>query len=223
MGLTACTLMNAAPALPPVGCHYRESGEEDQLIAQILEGRKDLFGALLQPHLRVLFRVVRAKMKCDPEAEDVVQTSIVKAFTRLEQFRFEGSFRCWLLGIAIHEVLQWNRRRVPRRLLALDPGALAQLQVADRTASPLTQFQRREMAGLLHVALARLPKKYQQIIQLRDLEELTIRQTAQLLRLSIPAVKTRHRRARLEMVRFLAATRRTSAIRPLNGEPARLV
>jgi RNA polymerase sigma-70 factor, ECF subfamily len=167
MGSVACTFMNTSPAL--LAACRQSNGEEGRLIARILEGRKDLFGDLLQPHMAPLFRLVRAKMRHDPEADDVIQITIVKAFTRLEQFRFEATFRCWLMGIAINEVLQWYRRRMPSRLLVLNPIAIAQLQVADQTASPLTECQRREMARLLHRALARLPEKYQAVIRLRDL------------------------------------------------------
>jgi RNA polymerase sigma-70 factor (ECF subfamily) len=211
MGVATDTFMNTSPTLLPTARRYQPSREEGRLIAQILEGRRDLFGDLLHPHLTDLFRLVRVRMRYGPEADDVIQTTIVKAFTRLEQFHFEASFRCWLMGIAIHEVLQWHRRRAPARLLMLDPAALAQLQVPDKTASPLADCERREMAVFLHRALARLPEKYQAVIRLRDLEELSVRETAQLLQLSIPAVKTRHRRARLEMLRFLAATRRASS------------
>jgi RNA polymerase sigma-70 factor (ECF subfamily) len=80
---------------------------------------------------------------------------------------------------------------------------------------------RGETIELFHRALGKLPEKYQLVIRLRDLEDLSISETAQMLRLSVPAVKSRHHRARLQIVRFLAATRRTSESRQLvnQGKP----
>jgi RNA polymerase sigma-70 factor (ECF subfamily) len=214
MGAVGCTLTKLVPALTATG-EYRSSQEESLLIGQILEGRKDLFGDLLQPHLTAVLRLVRAKMRNDSEADDVIQQTILKAFTRLEQFRFEASFKTWLIRIAIREVLQWRRSRAPTRFLALDQFALAQLQVTDQAASPLKQCECRETVGLFHRALARLPQKYRVMIHLRDLEGFSISETARLLHLSVPAAKTRHRRARLQMVRFLVASR----ARPIHDSP----
>jgi RNA polymerase sigma-70 factor (ECF subfamily) len=206
METATSSLVNMSPtSVPRARC--QSSPEEVRLIGAVLAGCTNLFADLLRPHLTALFQVVRAKMQYDSEADDIVQTSILKALTRLEQFRFDGSFRAWLMGIAIHEVLQWHRRRRHPRIVTLDPPAMAQLQVSDPSVSPFKECQRREAAGLCHRTIAKLPEKYQVIVHMRDLRELSISETAQLLRLSDSAVKTRHRRARLQMIRFLSAAR----------------
>ena len=173
------------------------------MICKVREGRKDLFDDLLQPHLTALFRFVRAKMRHDPDADDVIQSTMLKAYLRLEQFRFEASFRTWLMAIALNEILQWHRKRVASRMLTVRPMALSQLPIADQGPSPLRECQRQELAALLQRALGRLPEKYQLVIRLRDLQDLSFSETAARLRLSIATVKTRHRRARLQMMRFL--------------------
>jgi len=194
---------------------YQSSQEEARLICEVLEGRKDLFGDLLQPHLTSLLHFVRAKMRYDAEADDIIQTTVLKALTRLDQFRFEATFRTWLMAIALKEIQDWRRRRVHSRFVILDPAALSQLPIADQGASPLRECQRRETVGLFHTALDQLPEKYQLVIRLRDLEDLSLCEIAQKLRLSVPAVKSRHHRARLQIVRFLAATQRTAESRQL--------
>ena len=88
------------------GIEHRSHAEETVLIGQILVGRKELFDDLLEPHLTSLFRFVRSRMGSDSEAEDVIQVTILKAFTHLAKFRFEASFRSWLIRIAINEVAQ---------------------------------------------------------------------------------------------------------------------
>jgi RNA polymerase sigma-70 factor (ECF subfamily) len=202
MGSVACTLEKTPPVVTQRKDYRWEA--EGQLIAQIVAGRKELFTVLIEPHLGPLFRLIRAKVGNDSESDDVIQQTIFKAFTRLEQFRFEASFRTWLIRIALNEVVQWHRKRLSTRLLVLDHSALAQLPIADQTASPLKQCERREAAGLFRKAYAMLPEKYQVMIRLRDLEHLSIAEVAKLLSLSVPAVKTRHRRARLRMVSLLA-------------------
>jgi RNA polymerase sigma-70 factor (ECF subfamily) len=125
------------------------------------------------------------------------------------------------MSIALNEILQRRRGRVRSRFVILDLEALSHLPIADSGASPLRECQRRETVGLFHRALAKLPAKYQLVIRLRDLEDLNLSETAQVLRLSVSAVKSRHHRARLQMLRFLAATQRTSESRQLvNHVPA---
>ena len=202
------------------GIEHRSHAEETVLIGQILVGRKELFDDLLEPHFTSLFRFVRSRMGSDSEAEDVIQVTILKAFTHLAKFRFEASFRSWLIRIAINEVAQCHRKRQSSRFLVLNQSALAQLQVADQGASPLKQCERRETVALFHTALARLPERYQILIRLRDLEDLSISEVAQQLCLSVPAVKTRHKRARLKMVNFLMPILRTSRSRQVTFFPA---
>src|SRR5690349_17431658 len=79
-------------------------GKEGRLIAQIVAGRKELFTVLIEPHRAQLFRLIRAKIGNDSESDDVIQQTIFKAFMRLGQFRFEASFRTWLIRIALNEV-----------------------------------------------------------------------------------------------------------------------
>ena len=204
MGSVACIFEKTPPVVERRAAYRWEA--EGQLIAQIVAGRKDLFTALIEPHRAPLFRLIRAKVGNDSESDDVIQQTIFKAFTRLGQFRFEASFRTWLIRIALNEVVQWHRKRLSTRLLVLDNSALAQLPIADQAASPLKQCERREAAGLLRKAYAMLPEKYQVMIRLRDLEHLSIAEVAQQLSMSVAAVKTRHRRARLQMVNLLAPT-----------------
>jgi RNA polymerase sigma-70 factor (ECF subfamily) len=184
----------------------RSIEEESRLIGQVLVGRGELFIDLLQPHLILLSRLVRLQMHNDVETDDVVQQTILNAFARLNQFRFEARFRTWLLRIATNEVLQWRRRRLTSRVVLMDRDGFLRLQLVDGGLSPLREFERAETAGLFFVALAKLSLRYREMIRLRDVEGFSILETAQRLRVSINTVKTRHRRARLKMVELLAPT-----------------
>lgn len=175
---------------------------EAKLIRQIVHGRRDLFGELLRPHLPVLLRFVRSKMKNDSGSDDVVQQTALKAFVHLDQFQFRSSFRTWLFRIAINEVM--SSRSKASRLVVQDEAGLAGLRIADQSPSPLTQYERAEMSQLVRGAVNKLAEKYRMVLRLRDLEHLTLYETAEVLHLSLPAVKTRHYRARRKIKRFLA-------------------
>lgn len=183
-----------------------------RLIAQVLSGQNEAFADLLQPHLSGLLRFVQAKMRDDSEAEDIVQQTVFKAFTKLQQFRSEASFRTWLIQIAVNEVRQWQRKCRTSRTISIDQTAPERVKFADPSASPFQVCERQETIRSLQMALAKLPEAYGLMIRLRDLRQLNIAETAGLLHLNISTVKTRHRRARLLMARLLAPMRQTRYI-----------
>jgi RNA polymerase sigma-70 factor (ECF subfamily) len=176
--------------------------EEVGLIRKILGGRRDLFADLIAPHLTPLLRVVQATIGRHPDVDDIVQQTALKAFTHLEQFRFEASFRTWLIRIGLNEARQWRRKCVSSRFLAVDLPAFTQIP-ADQSLSPLVECQKSEAIVRLRAALESLPEKYRIVVLLRDLEDLTFSEVARRLGMTIPAVKTRHLRARQKMAKFL--------------------
>ena len=196
----ACTILGVT-SIPTTGA------EEVGLIRKILGGHHDLFDDLIEPHLKTLVRIVTATIGNHPEVEDIIQQAALKAFVHLGQFRFEASFRTWLIGIGLNEARAWRRKCASSRLLALDPIALIHLQVADESNSPWVEFQRTEASIRLRAALALLPEKYRIVMLLRDLYGFTLSEVAQRLGLTISTVKTRQRRARQKMAMFLRPLR----------------
>ena len=182
------------------------------MIRKILGGRQDLFADLIAPHLKPLSLMLRTTIRSQPDVEDIVQQTALKAFAHLEQFRCEASFRTWLIRIGLNEARQWRRRCTSSRLLALDPSTLTKAPVADENHSPWAEYQRSESRVRLRAALASLPEKYRIVMLLRDLQGFSLSEVAGRLGLTIPAVKTRQRRARLKMASFL---------RPLSQGPPR--
>jgi RNA polymerase sigma-70 factor (ECF subfamily) len=193
-------------------CEYRPDlarSEEARMIRKIVAGRQDLFNELIAPHLRPLSNMVHASIGAHPDAEDIVQQASLKAFTHLAQFRFEASFRTWLIRIGLNEVRQWRRKQVSSPLTSFALTALTEFSAVDPAHSPLSECERNEAVGHVRAAVARLPEKYRLVILLRDLEDLSISEVAGKLGLTIPGVKTRHLRARRK-VAWLLARERTS-------------
>ncbi|MCU1337998.1 MAG: Sigma-70 region 2:Sigma-70 region 4 [Bryobacterales bacterium] len=180
--------------------------EEIRLIRQIIKGRKELFCDLLEPHMIVLTRFVGTKLQHDAETDDVVQQTLLKAFTKLHQFRFEASFRTWLIRIAVNEVLRWRRDKSRSRTVFVGHLSQMGLPVADQDPSPFKQCQSNEIAGHLHKVIARLPAKYRAVVSLRDLQGFTVVETAEALNLNVQGVRTRHWRARREIAHFLRSS-----------------
>jgi RNA polymerase sigma-70 factor, ECF subfamily len=207
---------SAAPS-PRWAAHRQSRSEETEelLIDRILRGRIDAFADLVQPHLPSLNRFAQKKLRSETEAEDVVQQSILLAFSHLSQFRREAGFNTWLRAIALNEVLRLLQRRTVAHIPLRD--SLAE-NLADPSSSPHIQCEQSERAERLHKALTRLPEKYRMLIQLRDLRELSIDETARSLSLTSSAVRTGHHRARKLLVRSLAALRRKGNSQQARGQ-----
>jgi RNA polymerase sigma-70 factor, ECF subfamily len=173
--------------------------DEALLIDRTLQGRKEAFGDLVQPYLALLNRYAQMRLRNPWEAEDAVQQSVLRAFLHLGAFRREASFKTWLSAIAWNEVTQTRRRQAsyPHRTLRENIAA----NLADPSGSPHALMQKRQELDRLRGAMAALPEKYRLVIELRDLGELSVTETARQLRLTTATVKTRHHRARKLLVR----------------------
>lgn len=188
------------PAPFPQSSVYRDAfprSTEEFLIHSALRGRDDAFWDLVQPHLTSLNRFARIRLRNGPDAEDVAQQAVLSALSHLRQFRGEASFKTWLIAIASHEVS--HRRRAVAGAQSLHEHRAATLP--DPGHPPDVQFQRRQEVERLHLALTRLPEKYRRMIQLRDLHELSVAETARSLSLTAAAVRTMHHRARKLLAR----------------------
>jgi len=145
------------------------------------------------------------RLRSEFEAEDVVQQAVLCAFRNLAQFRREASFRTWLSAITANQVSQLLRGQAVAPLRSLDEAHAANL--ADPSGSPHALFQQQERAARLYQGLNGLPEKYRTMIQLRDLRELSVEETARFLSLTLAAVRTRHHRARKLLMHSLAPGR----------------
>lgn len=185
---------------------------EALLIDRTLRGGMDAFADLVQPHLPALNRIARLRLGCEAEAEDVVQQAVLRAYRHLGQFRREASFKTWLYAIAFREVSQLRRTPDMTRLRPLHDVRSA--RIPDPCLSPEAQCLHHEEAARLHQALKKLPDKYRNVIQLRDLRELSVAETARLLSETVAVVRIRHHRARKLLHRKLADGRRVAGPLP---------
>lgn len=185
-----------------------ESGEQE-LIRRVRTGEHELFYQLVQPYERRVYSAAFAILRNQADAEDVAQEAILKAFKHIRQFRAEARFSTWLIQITVNEARMRLRKDHARIMESMadqedEEGHYTPRDFADWREIPSETLERSEIRESLTRALASLNEKYQEVFVLRDVQQLSIAETAKLLGISAAAVKTRLLRARL-MLRDLLA------------------
>lgn len=183
--------------------------DEAQMIAAILAGDRELYHRLIQPYELSVYRMALSFMKDETEAEDVSQEAFLKAFRDLASFRGESKFSTWLISITLNEARRRLRRQSTARTESLDepPAEGARVSPAllrDWREIPSEALERRELRALLQEAIGHLSPIYREVLVLRDVEELSIEETAGALAISISSVKVRLHRARIMLQKELA-------------------
>jgi RNA polymerase sigma-70 factor, ECF subfamily len=186
----------------------RQSNEEG-LIRRIREGERDLFYELIRPYERRVFAAAFAILRNEADAEDVAQEAALKAFKHIRQFRAEARFSTWLLQITINEARMWRRKGHAEIMEPIagrqdEEGNYAPRDFADWREIPSEVLERKEVRHQLVEALTLLGEKYREVFVLREVQHLSIKETANALGISVGSVKTRLLRARL-MLRDLLA------------------
>jgi len=156
------------------------------------------FEILMRRHNRRVFRAVRAILKRDDEAEDVMQDAYVRAYEHLAEFRGEAAFSTWLTRIAVHEALARVRRE--RRFEAVEPNLEEPSAMSfDAGQSPERLANDRELRIVLERAIDALPDDFRAVFMLRAVEQMSGLETAECLGIPEDTVKTRLHRARLRL------------------------
>jgi RNA polymerase sigma-70 factor (ECF subfamily) len=175
--------------------------DEDELVAGARRGDEAAVRSLIRQNNRRLFRIARSIVNDDSEAEDVVQETYVRAFTRLSEFRGESGLGTWLTRIAINEAYGRLRRRPPTvdwESVETTPALEAQIiPFPTSQPDPERTMAQHEINRILECAIDELPEPFRVVLVARLVEEMSIEETASLLNLKPETVKTRLHRARL--------------------------
>lgn len=183
---------------------------EAELIERVCQGESDLFYQLVQPYERSVFMAALSVVENEADAEEVAQEAVLKAFANLKTFRSEAKFSTWLVQITINEARM--RRRKDRKNLysSIDEGKPDEegdyipVDFADWREIPSEALEREQLKRALAKALVSLGEKYREVFVLRDVQHLSIAETARILGITEASVKTRLLRARLQMRDALA-------------------
>src|SRR5690349_11715770 len=187
-----------------------KSMQERELMDRVLNGETDLFYELIRPYERAVFHAATSILGNEADGEEVAQEAMLKAFKNLPRFRRESKFSTWLIQIAINEAkmkLRKDRRHLYESIengQRGEDGDYIPTDFADWREIPSGALEQAELRNALQKALMSLPEKYRTVLILRDIQYLSIAETAQMLGITEENVKTRTSRARLQMRDLLA-------------------
>ena len=178
--------------------------DEFALVQAAKAGDIGAFEELVRRYDRNVFRIAQHITQNREDAEDVVQDAFLKAYENLGQFQGQSKFYTWLVRIAVNEALMKLRRRRPERTVSLDQDVETEedsipREVADWSPNPEQFYNQSELREILTKTIQGLPASFRTVFVLRDVEGLSTEETAEALDLSIPAVKSRLLRARLQL------------------------
>jgi RNA polymerase sigma-70 factor (ECF subfamily) len=183
--------------------------DEGQMIASIIAGDSQLFHELIRPYERKVYVMALSFLRNEADAEDAVQEAFLKAFRNLASFRGEAKFGTWLISITLNEARNRIRRRDAIKTESLDEtpdddGHTSPALLRDWKEIPSEALERKEVSHLLQQAVTGLPLIYREVFLVRDVEGLSINETAETLGISIASVKVRLHRARMMLQNKLA-------------------
>ncbi len=191
------------------------------LVERARGGDAAAFETLVRQYDRPIFRVAQHITQNREDAEDIVQDVFLKAYRKLDQFQGNSKFSTWLTRIAVNESLMRLRKRKTSRTVSMDQDVQTEegsipRDFADWTPDPEQQYNQSELGEILQKTIAGLSPGFRTVFTLRDIEHLSTEETASALGLSVPAVKSRLLRARLQLRERLSRylKRKDGSIKP---------
>jgi RNA polymerase sigma-70 factor (ECF subfamily) len=178
---------------------------ESVLVAEARAGNAESFATLINQYDRHIYRLALNITGNQEDAEDVLQDSFLKAYSNLGHFQGDSRFYTWLVRIAVNEALMKLRKRRRASSVSLDEPAetndrsLMPKEIEDWGENPEQSYARAELQEILNQAMEELEPQFRTVFVLRDVEEFSTEETARMLGLSVPAVKSRLLRARLKL------------------------
>lgn len=183
---------------------------ELELIQRVCRGEHEAFYELVRPYERAIYFAAMGVLDNPADAEEVAQEAVLKAFNGLPRFRRESKFSTWLIQITINEARMRLRKERRHLYESIDDqkededGAYLPKDFADWRDIPSEELRRKELRNALKRAMAALDPKYREVLVMRDVQHLSIIETAKVLGITEASVKTRLLRARLQMRDALA-------------------
>jgi RNA polymerase sigma-70 factor (ECF subfamily) len=187
----------------PAAATAARADNEAVLVAAAKAGSVSAFTELVNRYERRIFRLAMNITQNREDAEEVMQEAFLKSYLHLGEFHGDSRFYTWLVRIAVNEGLMRLRRRRPNQVSLDEPieteDDLVPRELEDWGPSPEQRFAQTEMNQILQTAVGELDPAFRTVFLLRDVEELSTEETAKLLGLSVPAVKSRLLRGRLKL------------------------
>ncbi|MFP5204980.1 MAG: sigma-70 family RNA polymerase sigma factor [Acidobacteriota bacterium] len=204
--------------MPTIQSNAGESEEHPDLalVARVRAGDLSAYDTLVRKYERQIFRIAQHITQNREDAEDVMQDAFLKAYEKLDQFQGNAKFYTWLVRIAVNESLMRLRKRRTSKTVSMDENietdeGTVPRDFADWAPDPEQNYDNAELSEILRRTIQGLPRGFRVVFALRDVEGLSTEETAEALGLSVPAVKSRLLRARLQLRERLSRHFRSGA------------
>jgi RNA polymerase sigma factor (sigma-70 family) len=171
---------------------------EEVLIKRIASGENGLFEHIMRSYNQRLYRIGMSILNNDMEAEDAMQNAYINAYEHLDKFEGRSSFGTWLIRIMLNECLAQKKRKLKKMEFEKQPGKYINM------TTPAKIMANKELNGILENAVGQLPEKYRLVFVLREIEDMSVKETSQALSIAEPNVKVRLNRAKTMLKESLA-------------------
>jgi len=161
---------------------------DESLIRSILDGDKKAFEYIIRRYNQRLFRTGMSLLNNEADVEDAMQTAYINAYLHLDKFKNNSSFATWMTRIMINQCLGQIRKTRTLRTISQDNSI--------NMVTPDSELHNKELSALLENAIEQLPEKYRLVFVLREVEDLSVKETAEVLDIAPSNVKTRLNRAK---------------------------
>ena len=180
------------------------ASDELELVTRSRAGDTGAFSTLLRRYEGKIFRLAMNITQNREDAEDVLQEAFFKAYEHLDQFQGNSKFYTWVVRIAVNQALMKLRKRKSDRTVSIDEQIdtgedTVVREIAAWDPDPEERYSQDELHGILNEAISELAPIYKTVFTLRDVDGLSTEETAEVLDLTVPAVKSRLLRARLQL------------------------
>ncbi|HRP56058.1 RNA polymerase sigma factor [Agriterribacter sp.] len=174
---------------------------DTELIDRILAGEKQFFEWIMRRYNQRLFRVGISILGSDAEVEDAMQNAYIKAYQHLNKFEQRASLSTWLVKILMNECLAQRNKKARLKLTNIEyhPENMGSMK------TPSNILMNKELGIMLEAAIAELPEKYRLVFMLREIEELSVKETGDILGIEEPNVKVRLNRAKAMLRQTLSS------------------
>jgi RNA polymerase sigma-70 factor (ECF subfamily) len=196
------------------------------LVERVRAGDLAAYDTLVRKYERQLFRIAQHITQNREDAEDVMQDAFLKAYEKLDQFQGNSKFYTWLVRIAVNESLMRLRKRRTGKMVSIDEDIATEegsvpRDFADWAPNPEQNYNQSELSEILKKTIQGLPQGFRVVFVLRDVDGLSTEEAAEALGLSVPAVKSRLLRARLQLRERLTRyfKKKASAVSQANSAP----
>lgn len=171
---------------------------DEELVKTVLKGETRPFEVIIRRYNQRLYRIGMSILNNDAETEDAMQAAYINAYEHLAQFQHRSAFGTWLTRIMINQCYEQKRKRLYRGTDAPVTDTLINMK------TPVNLLVNKELSKVLESAIAQLPEKYRLVFILREIDELSVKETAGILAIEETNVKVRLNRAKLQLQAHLA-------------------